>query len=220
MLVPDLHDGRGATSAPGRAAAPARAGRGRIGPNAITRVAQALRDEVGDPATRAIFARAALQERLDAPPLDMVDELEVRRLHVALRGALDAPRAERIARQAGRLTGDYLLANRIPRPAQAVLARLPAALAERLLLRAVSRHAWTFAGSGRFAARAGAPTVVEIADNPVCRGVAADAPACAYHAATFERLWRVLVDPSCRVVETACCASGAPACRFELRRRR
>jgi divinyl protochlorophyllide a 8-vinyl-reductase len=195
-------------------------GHGRIGPNAVTRVAQALRVEIGEPATRAVFEHAALLEALDAPPEDPVDEVEVRRLHVALRDALDPPRVERIAREAGRLTGDYLLAKRIPAPAQAVLKRLPAAIAERLLLGAVARHAWTFAGSGRFAVRAGHPMAVEIADNPVCRGVSADAPGCVYHAATFERLWRTLVSPHARVVETACCACGAPACRFELRWRR
>jgi divinyl protochlorophyllide a 8-vinyl-reductase len=101
-----------------------------------------------------------------------------------------------------------------------VLKRLPAALAERALLAAVGRHAWTFAGSGRFASRPGTPTVVEIADNPLCRGVSAEAPACDHHAATFERLWRALASPRARVVETACCACGAPACRFELRRPR
>jgi divinyl protochlorophyllide a 8-vinyl-reductase len=165
-----------------------------------------------------VFTRAALEERLDRPPESMVDEAEVRRLYAALRDALGPVRAERIAAEAGRLTGDYLLAHRIPGAAQAVLKRLPAALAERLLLAAVGRHAWTFAGSGRFAATAGAPTVVENADNPLCRGVSADAPACHYHAATFERLWRELVSPRVRVVETTCCSGGAPACRFELRR--
>ncbi len=219
MLVPDLRDGRGGAAAARGGQAPARPGRGRIGPNAITRVAQALRDEVGEPATRAVFARAALDDRLDAPPTDMVDEVEVRRLHLALRDAVGPERAARVAREAGRLTGDYLLAHRIPGPAQAVLKRLPAALAERALLAAVGRHAWTFAGSGRFASAPGRPTVVEIADNPLCRGVSVDAPACHYHAATFERLWRALVSPQVRVVETACCACGAPACRFELRRR-
>jgi divinyl protochlorophyllide a 8-vinyl-reductase len=191
---------------------------GRIGPNAITRVAQALREEVGDAATRAVFARAALDAYLDEPPLEMVDEAQVRRLHAAMGEAIGTVRAAAVAREAGTLTGDYLLAKRIPGPAQAVLRRLPAALAERMLLAAVGRHAWTFAGSGRFTATPGAPSVVEIADNPLCRGVVADAPACHFHAATFERLWRTLVSPQVRVVETACCACGAAACRFELRR--
>ncbi|RPH43025.1 MAG: bacteriochlorophyll 4-vinyl reductase [Burkholderiales bacterium] len=209
--------------APGRRSAraahvPARPLHGRIGPNAITRIAQALRDEIGDAATRAVFARAALGGYLDAPPREMVDEAEVRRLHAEMGEAIGTVRAAGVAREAGTLTGDYLLARRIPGPAQAVLKRLPAALAERMLLAAVGRHAWTFAGSGRFTATPGAPTVVEIADNPLCRGIVADAPACHYHAATFERLWRTLVSPRARVVETACCACGAPACRFELRR--
>ena len=201
-----------------RPAPVARPGHGRIGPNAITRVAQALRAEIGDAATHAVFAHAVLDEHLETPPTGMVDEVEVRRLHVALREALPPERATRVARRAGELTGDYLLANRIPRPAQAVLKRLPAALAERALLAAVSRHAWTFAGSGRFAARPGAPTVVEIADNPLCRALVADGPCCHYHAAVFERLWRALVAPGTTVVETRCGALGAPACRFELRR--
>jgi divinyl protochlorophyllide a 8-vinyl-reductase len=193
---------------------------GRIGPNAITRVAQSLRAAAGEDVARAVFARAALAPRLERPPDAMVDEDEVRRLHAALREALGAAAATRVARDAGRLTGDYLLAHRIPRGAQRLLRAMPAALAEALLLAAVGRHAWTFAGSGRFAARPGAPTVVQIDDNPLCRGVAADEPACAYHAATFERLWRALVDSRTTVVETACCAQGAPACRFELRRPR
>ena len=220
MLASGARDRAGAPrGAPRRGLVPGPAP-GRIGPNAITRVAQALRAEFGESATRAVFARAALDERLDDPPTAMVDEAEVRRLHVALRDAVGAARAAHVARTAGTLTGDYLLAHRIPAAAQAVLGRLPAALAERVLLAAVGRHAWTFAGSGRFAAAPGSPTVLTLADNPLCRGVVADTPACHYHAGTFERLWRALVAPDVRVVETACCACGAPACRFELRRGR
>lgn len=191
---------------------------GRIGPNAVTRVAQALRDIDGEATARTVFERAAQLAWLDDPPGEMVEEGAVRRVHGALREVLGPARAARVARQAGTATGDYLLAHRIPALAQAILVRLPAMIAERLLLAAVGRHAWTFAGSGRFSSIPGTPTVVEIADNPLCRGVVADAPCCHYHAATFERLWRVLVARDFRVVETECCALGAPACRFELRR--
>ncbi|MCA3177734.1 MAG: V4R domain-containing protein [Burkholderiales bacterium] len=52
------------------------------------------------------------------------------------------------------------------------------------------------------------------------RGAAAASPACDDHAAAFERLWRALLSPRAWVVEAACCACGAPACRFELRRPR
>jgi divinyl protochlorophyllide a 8-vinyl-reductase len=96
------------------------------------------------------------------------------------------------------------------------LKRLPAAWAARLLLKAVSQHAWTFCGSGRFEARAGRPVVLEIHDNPLCRGLHSDAPACEFYAATFERLFRVLVHPATQVRETQCEARGDPCCRFEL----
>jgi divinyl protochlorophyllide a 8-vinyl-reductase len=193
---------------------------GRIGPNAVIRVAEVLTEEMGAAATRTLFTAAGLSRYLDAMPDEMIDEDEVTLLHAVLRERLGVARARHVGWQAGHRTGDYLLAHRIPRGAQRLLRAMPAALAEALLLAAVGRHAWTFAGSGRFAARPGAPTVVQIDDNPLCRGVAADEPACAYHAATFERLWRALVDSRTTVVETACCAQGAPACRFELRRPR
>jgi len=42
-------------------------------------------------------------------------------------------------------------------------------------------------------------------------------PGCDFYAATFERLFRVLVHADARVVETACEACGAAECRFEVR---
>ena len=89
-----------------------------------------------------------------------------------------------------------------------------------MLLKAISRHAWTFAGSGCFSADAGGlgrPVVLRIQHNPLCVGLASDAPACHYYAATFERLFQVLVHPAVQAVETQCEARGDPVCRFELR---
>jgi divinyl protochlorophyllide a 8-vinyl-reductase len=188
-----------------------------IGPNAITRVAEALLPRVGDAATAAIFGRAGLLPYLARPPQRMVDEAEVRRLHRALHATLGAAAAREVAREAGRRTGDYLLRHRIPRVAQTVLKRLPAPLAARVLLAAVRRHAWTFAGSGEFEAHAGRPVRLTIRHNPLCRELRLAEPGCDFYAATFERLFRVLVHPAIRAVETDCEACGDPACRFELR---
>ena len=189
---------------------------GRIGPNAITRVAEALREGLGDAAATALFARAGLAQLLAQPPEQMVDEAQVTRLHAELRHTLGLVTAREIAREAGRRTGDYLLAHRIPRAAQALLRWLPAALAARALLAAIRGHAWTFAGSGEFSARAGHPVVLSLRHNPLCRGAALAHPACDYYAATFERLFRELVHPRTRGVETNCEACGDGLCRFEL----
>lgn len=198
--------------------APARAGL--IGPNAILRVAEVLPARVGESTTRALFEQAGLLRHLLLPPQDMVPEAEVRALHGVLRQRLGDPLAREVAREAGRRTAAYLLAHRIPRAVQGLLKRLPAPLAARVLLRAITRNAWTFVGSGTFSAlpiRRGRPVRLQIEHNPLCRGVASDAPACDFYAATFETLFRALVHPRSQVQEAECEACGGSACRFDIR---
>jgi len=208
---------------------------GRIGPNAVTRVAEALDALCGPPATDAVFGAAGLLRYRQAPPSTMVDEAVVTALHAALRTTLVPEDAAAVARRAGALTGDYLLANRIPAPVRALLRILPAPWAAWLLVRAMASHAWTFAGSGTFGAvalsgRTG-PAVVSprhdgpgrprlqlvVGSCPLCRGSSAPAPICDYYASTFERLFAALVSSAARVHETTCQATGASACRFEVR---
>lgn len=190
---------------------------GRIGPNAITRVAEAL----GPVRAPPVFRHAGLAAYLASPPQAMVDEGEVIALHAALRADLGEAEARRVADDAGRRTAAYLLAHRIPAAAQRLLKVLPAGMAARVLLRAIDGHAWTFAGSGRFSAQFTGDryrsVVLTIAHNPLCRGVHSAEPACDYYRAVFERLFRALVHPGARVVETACEACGDPACVFEVR---
>lgn len=190
----------------------------RIGPNAITRVAEALRLLGDEAAVRRVFGRAALAAYVDAPPQAMVDEAEVVALHAALRAELGAGTARQVAADAGRRTADYLLAHRIPALAQRVLRALPAGLAARLLLRAIGAHAWTIAGSGQFSARNVSGGVqLTIRHNPLCRGLRSAEPACDFYTAVFQRLFTVLVHPAAWVTESACEARGDPACVFDIR---
>jgi len=190
---------------------------GRIGPNAITRVAEVLTPRVGSRATHELYERAGLLRYLQQPPQQMVEEAEVRQLHHTLRETLGAEQAREVSAAAGRATADYLLAHRIPKPLQHVLKRLPAAWSARVLLAAITRNAWTFVGSGDFTARVGRPVVLTIRHNPLCQGLQAEAPACDFYAATFERLFQVLVHPASGVLEVACEACGDAECRFEIR---
>lgn len=180
----------------------------RVGPNAILQTAEALRAAGGEALAARAFGRAGLEDLLAAPPADMVAEGDAARLLRALPEILPPAQAEALLAEAGRRTGDYILAHRIPRPAQAVLRGLPAWAAARLLLAAIRRHAWTFAGSGRVRVRGGGR--LEIAANPLA------VAGCAWHRAVFSRLFEALVAPRVGVRETACCARGAPACRFEI----
>lgn len=192
---------------------------GRIGPNAVTRVAEAVARRLGAAAGARLFECAGLARHWHAPPTSLVDEREVNHLHRVLRAELGAEAAAEVAHEAGIATAQYLLANRIPRLLQAVLRRLPAGVAARVLLARIGQHAWTFVGSGRFSWHVAAPGqawVVEIRDNPLCRGVRLPHPACAFYCAAFEQLFGALVDPRCRVQETCCEARGDDCCRLRL----
>ncbi|MFN7398016.1 MAG: V4R domain-containing protein [Sandaracinobacter sp.] len=58
--------------------------------------------------------------------------------------------------------------------------------------------------------------ILLIADNPACRGFVAEQPSCHYFAASFEGLYRAILGPRARVVETGCEAASADACRFRV----
>jgi len=192
------------------------AGQAQIGPNAIIQMVETLRAHWGTEQTRTLLESVGQGAYLDKPPSHMVPQTEVAALHQRLYGMVDGQEFKRLSAEAGRRTGDYLLANRIPAPVQWVLKRLPDALAARLLTRAISKHAWTFAGSGVFSFAWQPKLTYSIQGNPITAGLQAQVPICDYYAGTFERIFRLLVNDDWRAVEQACEASGAPACLFEI----
>ena len=185
----------------------------RIGPNAILQHLPVLDAEIGVALLRALFHRAGVS--IPPPDSGMIPQEDVIHFHRALRLYLPG-RVQDVQRAAGRGTADYILANRIPRPAQWLIRHRPAPLGARVLSAAIAKHAWTFAGSGRFRIVSHRPLTFEIADNPLAQGPAIDGPVCDWHAAVFQRLFQSLVWPEARAVETACTALGDPACRFVI----
>jgi divinyl protochlorophyllide a 8-vinyl-reductase len=188
----------------------------RIGPNAILQVMAAADARVGRASRDALLHGAGLSRYLYAPPRDMVPQRDVARLQRQLREQLGSARAREVAIDAGRRTADYLLAHRIPAVVQRVLRRLPSGLSCRILAGAIARHAWTFAGSGRFSVSRGAPLCFTIVSNPLCSDIRAEHPVCDYFVATFEGLFQNIVDTRIRVVERSCQACGDDACVFDI----
>lgn len=183
----------------------------------IAGVAEVLPMRVGSRAAQGLFEAAGLLDAWRSPPQDKVADDELRRLHRALREHLDLPTARAVARDAGARAAEQLLARHIGRARQQLMRRLPSAWAAALLRADLRRLAWTFAGDGKLGLMAGRPAVVTIRGNPLCKGVQAAEPGCDFVCALLERLFTVLVHPSCRVVETDCESCGAPECRFEVR---
>lgn len=184
----------------------------RIGPNAILQHLPVLDAAIGERLRSALLYRAGVAE----PPADagMLPEDDVARLHHAVRLFLP-DRAQAIQAQAGRATGDYILAHRIPALAQRLIRSLPAWAGAWLLSKAITKHAWTFAGSGAFRVISHRPLLFEIVANPLAQGPS-EAPICHWHAAVFARLFGAMVWPDVQVVELECAATGAPRCLFRI----
>jgi divinyl protochlorophyllide a 8-vinyl-reductase len=183
--------------------------RGRVGPNAVIQLDAALVAGPGEAAARAVFTAAGLWSLRGAPPEAMVDEAVPARLFRATRAVLAPGEADAVLAEAGRRTAAYVLAHRLPKPVQAAMRVLPAALARPVLLAAIRSNAWTFAGSGVVTVRG---AVLEIAANPLAT------PGCPWHRGVLETMARRLVAADAVARHTACCAEGAPACRFVLTR--
>lgn len=183
----------------------------RVGPNAITQVAAAIEARCGSAMADAVFATGrALSYRLN-PPREMIPQDVAIAVHKALYTVMRPHEAQSLAFEAGLRTADYLLRHRIPRFAQFLLKRAPKRWAARQLIRAIGAHAWTFTGSGAFSAHCDKDRIIiDIAHNPLATNP------CDWHRGVFERLFRTLISTNACVTETACCATGADSCRFEI----
>jgi divinyl protochlorophyllide a 8-vinyl-reductase len=197
-------DGRGGQAA-------RRESTGLIGPNAILQLIAVLDRYEGRAFRDQLFSDAGV----DLPPPDagMWPETEAAAVHRALRARLPR-RAPGLLTLSGRAVADYILQHRIPAPARLLIRLLPGPLGARLLAHAIDRHAWTFAGSGRFSIASHKPLTFEITHNPLIADETAAFPLCHWHRAVFERLFRVLVWRRAEVREVACAAMGAAVCRF------
>lgn len=180
-----------------------------------------MRDRLGHARTEP-WLRDATGYSFDSLPSAMIDEREAQALVHTLVAQVGPRLTTDLLRDAGHRTGDYLLANRIPRVAQWAIRAAPRTMGLRLLLDAMRKHAWTFAGSGQFViqpnthtGRAGIPDLVFEA-CPMCRDLHETQPMCDFYGGTFERLIRALVARFASVQEVECMALGHSHCRFIL----
>lgn len=190
---------------------------GRIGPNSVLQTLRAVREAGGDTLCRRIERRADLPAA-DAWPAGLIPESWFVRLVAAVRAEMDDEAAEAVLRRAGAYTAGYVAENRIPSLFRWLVGILPSRWAVPMLLAAFKRHAWTFAGSGRFSVepptRSGGDYALVLDRGPSCQTEGAHAGG-SYYEAAFEGLLR-LASPHIRVREVACHRQGAHACRYAL----
>jgi divinyl protochlorophyllide a 8-vinyl-reductase len=182
-----------------------------IGPNAVIQLGDVLA-ALGGTKQRSVFSTAGILPYLTSPPASMIREAEVFSLFQTVWLQFPETKALAIMYEAGNKTGDYILHHRIPGAAQKVLKALPARLAIPLLLTAIQKHAWTFAGSGSVKIKRCGQASISICDNPLAL------PGCPWHLGVFEALFRRLTDRYLVFKHTHCCAKGDDVCRFEISR--
>lgn len=182
----------------------------RIGPNSVLQLEQALIETGGRALASRIFAEAGFIHLLKDRPNGMIDETIPALLFKTLFSAMRNDSARRIAARAGDLTGEYILKHRIPGPARILLKTLPPEWAAPILLKAIARHAWTFAGSGRCTVETGKPAVITIYSNPLAM------PGCVWHRGVFETLFRSLISRQAQVHHMTCCNDRSPDCKFTI----
>jgi len=190
------------------------AAQARIGPNAVLQTLAAAEALEGRATAARIRTLAALPEDWSEGLIPEAWFLSTLR---ATRATLPTPRADAVLREAGTRTAAYVAEHRIPRAFRALLRTLPARVALPMLLTAFARHAWTFAGRGRFSVEGAYPGAIRLEDAPTCRERAPtpDALTGGYYEAAFEALLS-LAAPGVRVREIACASQGKPACIFQI----
>ena len=187
---------------------------GLIGPNAILQTLPVLDRLLGRKRRSELMSRAGIADIPDGT--EMIPEALAAALHRRIRQ--DVPElAAQVSAQAGHATANYILLNRIPKPAQVVLQCLPAGASALEQSKAIEKHAWTFAGTGQFTVTT--PWAFKIRSNPLIRGETSPACLCDWHAAVFTRLYQKLVSRKCTCREVSCGAQGSDrSCEFEIQR--
>ncbi len=184
---------------------------GRIGPNAIIQMGEALAARHEDQRARRIFGRAGLLPYLDQPPVAMVHQGEVARLFAAVADEPDTAAARDLFADAGRRTGP--LHPRQPHPGNS------------------APHSPQIAAqTGNEDSPAGdQPPCMDLRRNRPgqllreftrqhhhCREPIATPLGCVWHAAVFETIFGALIRGHVQVRETCCHAGADHCCSFEI----
>jgi divinyl protochlorophyllide a 8-vinyl-reductase len=169
----------------------------KIGPNSIIQTVAALEERFGKTEAEAMLTRIGQGHWIGNLPTEMTDESKFHSLVCALEKEIGENRTSGILEESGRRTAAYLLRVRIPGVFQKILKLLPPGPAFSLFLFAISKNAWTFAGSGEFSYSTGKnPEIVvrvTAPSNPVVGN---------FYLGTFEALLEELVNTRTKITAT------------------
>ncbi len=181
-----------------------------FGSKAFGHIMQSLTEIGGEPLRHKVIAEAGLpylktdQNRPSFSPTAILSLFQI------LERVLPKALASRVVILSARKAAEDLLKEHIPGIAQKMLYTLPDHVSAPLLLDALKRIAWTFAGSGSVRVMAGPPMYLVIDKNPaVIWG-------CLWQRALIETVFRNLISARARVEHLRCCKTGQSSCIYVI----
>ncbi len=180
----------------------------RIGPNSIIQTVAALEALYGKTKAETLLRKIGQGYLIENLPKEMVEEAKFHSLVIALQKEIGETSA--ILKEAGERTARYLLKVRIPFIFQKFLKLLPHRLAFRLFLFAISKNAWTFAGSGEFTYSMNQPPEITVKvifpSHPVVGN---------FYLGTFTTLLQELVNPATKIKPDINKVDGKIRCHYQ-----
>jgi len=134
----------------------------KIGPNSIIQTSESLREHCGNEVKDKVMKAAELEHYIQELPSEMVSETDFHDFVVTLFNDQGKLMTQEILQDSGERTAVYLLKNRIPGLFQSLVKPLPNKWGLKMLLFAISKNAWTFAGSGEFSYNVGEKSFIKV----------------------------------------------------------
>jgi divinyl protochlorophyllide a 8-vinyl-reductase len=166
----------------------------RIGPNSIIQTVTALEATYGKKKSEAMLRKIGQGYLVGNLPKEMVEEAKFHSLVLALQKEIGDTATSAILKESGERTARYLLKVRIPGIFQKFLKLLPPRLAFKLFLFAISKNAWTFAGSGEFSYTMNRPPEIMVKVTFPTHQVVGN-----FYLGTFTALLQELVNPTTKI---------------------
>ena len=181
----------------------------KIGPNSIIQTVAALEASYGKNEAEALLTIARQGHLVGNLPSEMVEEETFHTLVKALEREIGSEKLAAILNDSGQRTAAYLLKVRIPGFFQKLLKPLPPGLAFKLLLFAIGKNAWTFAGSGDFSYTSGTTPEITVKVTFPTLPVVGN-----FYLGTFTKLLKELVNPKTTIDASITGESGDITCRY------
>ena len=167
----------------------------KIGPNSIIQTVAALEAAYGKTKAETMLSKIGQGYLVGNLPKEMVEEAKFHTLVGALQKEIGETATSRILQESGERTARYLLKVRIPGIFQKFVKLLPPRPAFKLLLFAISKNAWTFAGSGEFAYTMTRPPEISVKVTFPTQPVVGN-----FYLGTFTALLQELVNPTTKIM--------------------